>query len=670
MKNKKIIIIVITALVLFFLGYYFLTKEDNITTLNLIEKQWIEKNKNKIIDMSIVSDIPVLSMNGEGIVLDFLNSLNEQTNLSFNKVSYKISETPNSDYSFKITDSISNNDILIYTDNYALITKGKKYTSVSELNLNIGVLNEEIDAVNNYLINCDATYKTFEDKETLIDDFLSSNTKLDAIVLRKTIDLKTIITNNLTIGYNINDYKKYFVLSLGNEERLNSILTKYYNKWSSDNYINSYNKYLAKNYYNYKEINDSEAVKFRSKRYYYGFIDNAPFDLIKNGDVDGINSKLLMGFSKLTNAEISYKRYSSIEELIKAFNSNQIDIFYGINGDTTYNMDVYNSSAIYSNKLFVLKYFNNQSVIDTIKSLSNVSVIKNSKIAEYLSKKNIKIKEYDSFSSLIKDVDNDSVIVCDINNYNYYANQLEGFVIADVIDFDSYSFVIRDISDNKLFYEMLDFYINFNDSDKYINNAFSELLIINKASLVLRSIAILLGGIVGILLIILAVIKVKPKKKKNNLSKTDKLKYIDALTSLRNRNYLNDKIEIWDNSEIYPQAIMMIDLNNIAYINDNYGHSEGDNVIKEASNILIMNQIENTEIIRTNGNEFLIYLVGYDEKQIITYKRKLNKELKEIKHNFGAAIGYSMINDAIKTIDDAINEATIDMRNNKEEQNK
>ena len=47
--------------------------------------------------------------------------------------------------------------------------------------------------------------------------------------------------------------------------------------------------------------------------------------------------------------------------------------------------------------------------------------------------------------------------------------------------------------------------------------------------------------------------------------------------------------------------------------------------------------------------------------------RKLNKEFKDLEHGFGAAIGYSMINDGIKTIDDAINEATLDMRNNKEE---
>ena len=62
-------------------------------------------------------------------------------------------------------------------------------------------------------------------------------------------------------------------------------------------------------------------------------------------------------------------------------------------------------------------------------------------------------------------------------------------------------------------------------------------------------------------------------------------------------------------------------------------------------------------------------MVGYDEKQVVSYIRKIIKELKELAHGFGAASGYSMITDAIKTIDDAVNEATLDMRNNKEESN-
>ena len=46
--------------------------------------------------------------------------------------------------------------------------------------------------------------------------------------------------------------------------------------------------------------------------------------------------------------------------------------------------------------------------------------------------------------------------------------------------------------------------------------------------------------------------------------------------------------------------------------------------------------------------------------------RKLYKEMKELPHGFGAAFGYSIITDETKIVDDAINEATLDMRTNKE----
>ena len=41
--------------------------------------------------------------------------------------------------------------------------------------------------------------------------------------------------------------------------------------------------------------------------------------------------------------------------------------------------------------------------------------------------------------------------------------------------------------------------------------------------------------------------------------------------------------------------------------------------------------------------------------------------MKNLPHEFGAAIGYSIINDEIKTLDDAINEATLEMITNKED---
>lgn len=72
--------------------------------------------------------------------------------------------------------------------------------------------------------------------------------------------------------------------------------------------------------------------------------------------------------------------------------------------------------------------------------------------------------------------------------------------------------------------------------------------------------------------------------------------------------------------------------------------------------------------MRTDGNEFLIYMVGYPEKDVVSYTRKIYKDLKELPYGYGASIGYSMITDDIKTVDDAINEATLEMRKNKEKE--
>ena len=61
----------------------------------------------------------------------------------------------------------------------------------------------------------------------------------------------------------------------------------------------------------------------------------------------------------------------------------------------------------------------------------------------------------------------------------------------------------------------------------------------------------------------------------------------------------------------------------------------------------------------------MIYLVGYTEKQVISYIKKLVKEFNKLPYEYGAAIGFSMIKDDLKLVEDAFNEATIQMRKNK-----
>lgn len=681
MKKKKVLIGIIIGIVISLLivaSYFILTKEDKTTTLNIIEKQWIENNKNKRFDFSVVTDIPIFSYEGKGIFLDFLDNIEEVTGLDFNRISTKYGNSETSEYGFNIVDTIDDNDILIYEDNYVILSnKGTRYETIEELDgLVIGALNSEVSNIAYYLKGANVTFKTCEKVDGLFDAIKNDPKNnivpvVDAIILPKTIYLDEILNyKDFDISYTISEMSKKFVLTLGSNDRLNDILTKYYTKWSDENFNNSYNNYLLDMYFNINKIDEKQKVQFRSKRYTYGYIDNAPFDI----ENVGINEQLIDEFIKFANIEISFKKSNNYNDLVNMFNQNEIDFMFDNLANNDYSLDIFNTVSNYDESFVVITSKSNDIVINSVNSLlnNNINVIGDTKIAAYLDTQGFDLNTHKNMEQLVQNTGNSDVIVIDYLTYKFYHDLY--FSDSDLkyifnLD-DDYSFVIRDISENETFYNLFNFYLSFLNDKKVINNKYNSITLekLNKSNYNMIFIIVLA---IAIIITLLIVIKMLSKKKGmfSNLSKDDKLKYIDMLTSLKNRNYLNDNIEAWDSSEVYPQTIIIADLNNVAYINDNYGHNEGDNLIKEAANILIKNQITNSEIIRTNGNEFLIYLVGYDEKQIVSYIRKLNKEFKELAHGFGVALGYSMINDAIKTIDDAINEATIEMRNNKEEAN-
>ena len=693
MKNKKTVIISIIVIVLLFISgilYFVLTKEDKDTTLSIIDKRWIESNKNKVFDISIVNNIPIFNYKGNGVFFDFINEIEESTKLDFNPISYNYRVEPTSSYAFKITKELNDSDLLIYEDNYVLVgTSREKYNNLSEINnVKIGVFEDEMDLVSRY-VNTSVSIQKYKSIEELLasinveDEASNDSSKKedsfnDLIAIPKTVYLDKIIGNDeLNIVYNITDLKEYYVLSLGDDDRLNTIIKKYFNKWYSSSYNEAYKKYFNNDYYAFKKIDDTEKAKLKSKNYVYGFVNNAPYDLLNKNKLVGINSTLIKNFASLVDVELEIKEYNSSNNLLDAFNKNEIDFMFNDYNKEEYKLDVHKTVSPYDELVVVISDIKNNLTVNSINSLldKEVVLVDNTKIEKLFSENGNKVKKVNNLNSLLHSIKNKDIIALDYGTYYYYSkNLLSNFKVDYMFELnDEYNFVMRDISDNKLFNEFFDFYLSFVNEKELENDTFVKLFSIKIAKQD-NKIFMSLMSLVIILLVIIVVLKkalFKKKKRKHNInmSKSDKLKYIDVLTSLKNRNYLNDHIELWDDNEIYPQTIVVIDLNNIAYINDNYGHQEGDTVIKDAANILIKNQLEKTEIIRTNGNEFLIYMIGYEEKQVVSYLKKLNKELKELSHGFGAAYGYSMITDAIKTIDDAVNEATLDMKNNKEETN-
>lgn len=676
MKNKKILLsgLIILLVVVVGITYYVFNREDKDTTLNLLERQWIENNKNRVIDISIINNVPIFSYGGQGLIFDLINSVEEVTGLDFNRIPYQRNNELSSEYTVKVKDTVEENDILIHEDNYIILTKYKTiYRDVSDIvNLQIGVLSGNLDEVNRYLSGSNnVSYKSYDSVADLINEVKSD--EVDAIVLPRINSLEEIIKDDsLNIAYHINEMKQYYVLTLNGEDRLNNIIKKYYNKWSNENFNDTFSKHLTQNYFDFKEIDEHDIVKFRSKSYLYGFVENSPYDFIKSNRLEGINSSILKSLSNLSNIEILFEKFSNYEELVKSFNENKIDFYFNINGDQVYSLDVVEMDYAYNDRQYVLSNSDRNIIVNSLNSLLNeeVAVLKNSITSKYLIQNNIKVNEFDNIDKLLKNTQNNTIFILDEAMYRYHQHALTDKKLDYAFRLnDNYNFISRDISDNSIFNEYLSFYLTFIPTKEIINETLPRLSADNEKgsfSLILIVYGAAVVGVYYIVSLLITFIK-KLRIKKEPLTKTDKFKYIDMLTSLKNRNFFNDNVKVWDESEVYPQTIVIVDLNNIAYINDNYGHEEGDNVIKEAANILINNQMDNSEIIRTDGNEFLIYMVGYEEKDVVSYTKRLSKELSELAHNFGAAIGYSIIQDAIKTIDDAVNEATLAMREDKEE---
>ena len=673
MKKRGIILGVVCLVIFIGIvgGIYFVLRGTDRNNLTITEKQWIENNKNLLQDFSIVDNVPIFSDAGTGVVFDFLTSLEENTGLDFNELSYSYGGNPTSDYAFKIVSKKEKNDILIYRDNFVLVTKEKmSYNTTADIkNISVGVLNNHLEEVEKYLNgSTNVTYTTVENENDLL-----SFPEVDAIVLPKTIYMEQLAGDDkLNIAYSITEMTENYVLHLGDDKTLNSILTKYYKKWYEENFDASFKENFSEDYFEFSDVAEKDKATFHSKRYAYGFVDNLPFDTIVNKKFIGINTSFLKAFAQAAGIEISFEEYDNIDALVKALNEKKIDFFFDNGKTAKYDVDTYTTTSHVNEQVVVLSSNENNVTVNTLASLSGkkVRAVKSSLISEVLTKNGAKVEESETIEDLIKEKEKDDILVIDLENYTYYQSKLKGFKMDYQFTLDEpYKFIANDSKANKVFNRFFDFYLSYTNQTEIINDAHAELDKVLSTPSLAKIIVLTISALIVLFFSIFGIYQLtkKEKKQKTIVVKGDKIKYIDMLTSLKNRNYLNDHMEAWDESEVYPQTIVIVDLNNINYINDNYGHQAGDEVIKQAASILIKTQMDNSEIIRTNGNEFLIYLVGYTEKQIITYIRKLHREFKELEHGFGVASGYSMIMNAIKTIDDAINEATADMKSNKEE---
>lgn len=106
----------------------------------------------------------------------------------------------------------------------------------------------------------------------------------------------------------------------------------------------------------------------------------------------------------------------------------------------------------------------------------------------------------------------------------------------------------------------------------------------------------------------------------------------DGLTQIYNRVYFGElftKAAEEATKKQQPLSVALFDIDKFKNINDTYGHLAGDKVIKMVASLDDKYAKENGGIAcRYGGEEFLLVLPGYDEKQALPVLEQMHKEIQ------------------------------------------
>jgi diguanylate cyclase (GGDEF)-like protein len=146
------------------------------------------------------------------------------------------------------------------------------------------------------------------------------------------------------------------------------------------------------------------------------------------------------------------------------------------------------------------------------------------------------------------------------------------------------------------------------------------------------------------------------------------MSFHDQLTGLYNRYFLEEEIFRHDKGRQMPISVIMTDVNGLKLVNDTYGHSVGDEMLKKAAEIMKKSCREEDIIARFGGDEFIIFLPGASEQEAQQISRRIDQAYREeyveevpITMSFGVAVK----NQSDQKLADVLKEAEDKMYQNK-----
>lgn len=138
--------------------------------------------------------------------------------------------------------------------------------------------------------------------------------------------------------------------------------------------------------------------------------------------------------------------------------------------------------------------------------------------------------------------------------------------------------------------------------------------------------------------------------------------FIDSLTGIYNRAYLDNFLKNLYRSEKMSITGIMIDANGFKEINDNFGHSTGDAALTTIARLLWTAVGDTGTVLRYAGDEFVVLLNTHDEKKTAECLERIRKSVDKLnnsgreQYSISLAMGCSRFDPSGMTFDDFIDE--------------
>lgn len=121
----------------------------------------------------------------------------------------------------------------------------------------------------------------------------------------------------------------------------------------------------------------------------------------------------------------------------------------------------------------------------------------------------------------------------------------------------------------------------------------------------------------------------------------DRLAHTDTLTGLHNRRFLEQELE--RHVELYkryrhPFAILMLDFDNLKFLNDTFGHAAGDSALQQLSTLMRVNVRDVDIPCRFGGDEFIVLMPEAEKTAVQAVGRRIADSVAKTQLKLGRSL--------------------------------